>query len=106
MAGYRLSTPWPRGEVVERKLAWLLVDFDDPRRLSHVVDALSDALRHTIGPRPDMAPSLSLAPFGQVPPASVRTTARGRVRSLVQNAALLGGIALANAAITLLAKIL
>ncbi|SED38593.1 hypothetical protein SAMN04489727_7657 [Amycolatopsis tolypomycina] len=102
----RPKTERPTASAVERRLAWLLVDFDDPIRREHAVQVLEATLCQVAGTRFWRPATLPRLPFGHLPDKPLSATPWVRFRSWQGSPFLLALLPLAAAIVTFVAKVL
>lgn len=102
----RPKTQPTTADAVERRLAWLLENFDDPIRQEHAIQVLETTIRQVAGNRFWRPPTMPRLPFGRLPEAPLYAPPWVRLRSWRGSPFLLALLPLAAAVITFVAKVL
>ncbi|WP_086852379.1 hypothetical protein [Amycolatopsis kentuckyensis] len=92
-------------DAVERRLAWLLENFDDPVRQEHAIQVLEATICQVAGNRFWRPPALPRLPFGRLPEAPLYAPPWVRLRNWRGSPFLLALLPLAAAVVTFVAKV-
>jgi len=101
----RPKTQRSAADAVERRLGWLLENFDDPIRQEHAVQVLEAAICQVVGNRFWRPATLPRLPFGHLPDKPLAATPWVRFRSWQGSPFLLALLPLAAAVVTFVAKV-